>query len=155
MRILVADDDTNTCLSVSTMLKKIGMRPEWTLSGKEAVVRAKWALEQNDAFGAFIIDWMIPDMNGIEVVRQVRKLIGNEMPIIILTAYDWADVEAEAKEAGVTAFCSKPLFMSELRDALSVPFHLSEPQEEEKEPMILQERGFFWRRTMRSIRKSQ
>ncbi len=132
MRILVADDDTNTCLSVSTMLKKIGMRPEWTLSGKEAVVRAKWALEQNDAFGAFIIDWMIPDMNGIEVVRQVRKLIGNEMPIIILTAYDWADVEAEAKEAGVTAFCSKPLFMSELRDALSVPFHLSEPQTEEE-----------------------
>ncbi len=133
MRILVADDDTNTCLSVSTMLKKIGMRPEWTLSGKEAVVRAKWAKEQNDAFGACIIDWMIPDMNGIEVVRQVRKLIGNEMPIIILTAYDWADVEEEAKAAGVTAFCSKPLFMSELRDALSVPFRLSGPQKEETE----------------------
>ncbi len=132
MRILVADDDTNTCLSVSTMLKKIGMRPEWTLSGKEAVIRAKWALEQKDAFGAFIIDWLIPDMNGIEVVRQVRKLIGNEMPIIILTAYDWADIEEEAKAAGVTAFCSKPLFMSELRDALSVPFRLTEPQKEEE-----------------------
>ncbi len=131
MRILVADDDTNTCLSVSTMLKKIGMRPEWTLSGKEAVVRAQWAMEQKDAFGAFIIDWMIPDMNGIEVVRRVRKLIGDKMPIIILTAYDWADVEAEAKEAGVTAFCSKPLFMSELREALSAQFSISEPQKEE------------------------
>ncbi len=132
MRVLVADDDTNTCLSVSTMLKKIGMRPEWTLSGKEAVIRAKWALEQKDAFGAFIIDWLIPDMNGIEVVRQVRKLIGNEMPIIILTAYDWADIEEEAKEAGVTAFCSKPLFMSELRDALSTQFNLSEQKKEEE-----------------------
>lgn len=71
-------------------------------------------------------------MNGIEVVRQVRKLIGNEMPIIILTAYDWADIEEEAKEAGVTAFCSKPLFMSELRDALSTQFNLSEQKKEEE-----------------------
>ena len=93
LRALVADDDTNTCLSVSTMLSKIGMRPEWTISGKEAVIRTKYAVEQGDAFSVYIIDWLIPDMNGIEIVRQIRKVIGDSCPIIILTAYDWADIE--------------------------------------------------------------
>ena len=97
LRALVADDDTNTCLSVSTMLSKIGMRPEWTISGKEAVIRTKYAVEQGDAFSVYIIDWLIPDMNGIEIVRQIRKVIGDSCPIIILTAYDWADIEEEAR----------------------------------------------------------
>ena len=97
LRALVADDDTNTCLSVSTMLSKIGMRPEWTISGKEAVIRTKYAVEQGDAFSVYIIDWIIPDMNGIEIVRQIRKVIGDSCPIIILTAYDWADIEEEAR----------------------------------------------------------
>ena len=123
LHALVADDDTDTCLNVSTMLSKIGMRPEWTISGKEAVIRTKYAVEQGDRFSAFIIDWLIPDMNGIEVVRRIRKLIGDDCPIIILTAYDWADIEDEARAAGVTAFCEKPLFPSELRRVLAEPFH--------------------------------
>ena len=114
LRALVADDDTGTCLNVSKMLQSIGMRPDWTISGKEAVIRAKDAMEQGDAFSVY--------MNGIEVVRQVRKIIGDATPIIILTAYDWTDIETEAKEAGVTAFCAKPLFMSELRSVLAKPF---------------------------------
>ena len=122
LRALVADDDTNTCLNVSTMLSKIGMRPEWTISGKEAVIRTKYAVEQGDEFSVYIIDWLIPDMNGIEIVRQIRKVIGNQCPIIILTAYDWADIEDEARAAGVTAFCEKPLFLSELRRVLAEPF---------------------------------
>ena len=122
LRALVADDDTDTCLNVSTMLSKIGMRPEWTISGKEAVIRTKYAVEQGDAFSVYIIDWLIPDMNGIEIVRQIRKVIGNQCPIIILTAYDWADIEDEARAAGVTAFCEKPLFLSELRRVLAEPF---------------------------------
>ena len=124
LHALVADDDTDTCLSVSTMLSKIGMRPEWTISGKEAVIRTKYAVEQGDTFSVFIIDWLIPDMNGIEVVRRIRKLIGDDCPIIILTAYDWADIEDEARAAGVTAFCEKPLFPSELRRILAEPFHV-------------------------------
>lgn len=124
LHALVADDDTDTCLSVSTMLSKIGMRPEWTISGKEAVIRTKYAVEQGDTFSVFIIDWLIPDMNGIEVVRRIRKLIGDDCPIIILTAYDWADIEDEARAAGVTAFCEKPLFPSELRRVLAEPFHV-------------------------------
>ena len=122
LRALVADDDTDTCLSVSTMLSKIGMRPEWTISGREAVIRTRYAMEQGDEFSVYIIDWLIPDMNGIEIVRQIRRVIGKSCPIIILTAYDWSDIEEEARAAGVTAFCEKPLFLSELRRVLAEPF---------------------------------
>lgn len=118
LRALVADDDYNTCDSVSTMLHEIGMNAEWTLTGKEAVLKAKKASEIHKGYAAFIIDWLMPDMNGIEVTRRIRSAIGQETPIFILTAYDWSDIEQEAKEAGVTAFCRKPLFMSELRQTL-------------------------------------
>ena len=140
LRALVADDDTNTCLNVSTMLSKIGMRPEWTISGKEAVIRTKYAVEQGDEFSVYIIDWLIPDMNGIEIVRQIRKVIGNRCPIIILTAYDWADIEDEARAAGVTAFCEKPLFLSELRRVLAEPFH-AEPASEPAQPTAADLKG--------------
>ncbi|MGN1404798.1 MAG: response regulator [Erysipelotrichaceae bacterium] len=118
LKALVVDDDFNTCDSVTRMLSRVGMRSEWTLSGKEAVLRAKQAIEMNDEFSAYIIDWRLPDMNGIEVTRQIRRQVSKTIPIIILTAYDWTDIEAEALEAGVTAFCSKPMFMSDLRDSL-------------------------------------
>ena len=117
LKALVVDDDFNTCDSVTKMLVKVGMRAEWTLSGKEAVLRARQALEMSDAYHAYIIDWRLPDMNGIEVTRQIRSL-HDDTPIIILTAYDWSDIEVEAKAAGVTAFCAKPMFMSDLRETL-------------------------------------
>jgi CheY-like chemotaxis protein/anti-sigma regulatory factor (Ser/Thr protein kinase) len=138
VRALVADDDTDTCLSICAMLREIGMRPDWTNYGKEAVVRAKEALDHADEFRVFIIDWLMPDQNGIETVRKIRKAIGSNAPIIILTAYDWADIEEEAREAGVTAFCSKPLFMSEMRDVLTRPFlSAQEPQAKQSEPEAL------------------
>ena len=139
LRALVADDDTNTCLSVCAMLREIGMRPDWTNYGKEAVIRAKEAMDQADAFQVYIIDWLMPDQNGIETVRRIRRVIGDSAPIIILTAYDWADIEAEAKEAGVTAFCTKPLFMSELRNMLAQPF----AKREEPQPEVLEEKPDF------------
>ena len=117
LKALVVDDDFNTCDSVTKMLVKVGMRSEWTLSGKEAVLRARQSMELGDAFHAYIIDWRLPDMNGIEVTRQIRSL-GDDTPIIILTAYDWSDIEVEARAAGVTAFCAKPLFMSDIRETL-------------------------------------
>ena len=138
LRVLVADDDTDTCLSISSMLTEIGMRSEWTVSGKEAVVRTKHAVDMGDEFYAYIIDWLMPDMNGIETVRRIRRVIGDSSPIIILTAYDWSDVEEEAREAGVTAFCEKPLFMSELRDILSKPMKVAEP---DPEPVIISPEG--------------
>lgn len=118
LRALVVDDDFNICDSVTKMLEQIGMRSEWTTTGREAVFRAQKAHSDGDPFYSYIIDWLMPQMDGIETVRRIRKVIGNEAPIIVLTAYDWTDIEEEARAAGVTAFCNKPLFMSDLRNVL-------------------------------------
>ena len=141
LKALVVDDDFNTCDSVTKMLVKVGMRSEWTLSGKEAVLRARQSMELGDAFHAYIIDWRLPDMNGIEVTRQIRSL-GDDTPIIILTAYDWSDIEVEARAAGVTAFCAKPLFMSDIRDTLMAA--IGQNQAEQEKP-VLPAAGFDFR----------
>ena len=117
-QVLVADDDIDTCVSVSEMLKELGMRPEWTVSGKEALIRAGVAKQQDDPFRMYIIDWLIPDMNGVEVVRRMRAQIGGNDPVLMLSAYDWTAVEDEARQAGVSAFIDKPVFMSGLCNAL-------------------------------------
>lgn len=130
-RALVVDDDFNTCDSVSYMLQQIGLRAEWTMSGKEAVLRTRQAVMRKDNYCVYIIDWLLPDMNGVEVTRRIRKEMGENVPIIVLTAYDWEDIEEEAKEAGVTAFCSKPLFLSELRNCLR--FIVDKEDEDKKE----------------------
>ncbi len=113
-RALVVDDDFQSCESVVHLLRDIGMRADFTTTGKEALFRTRMAYGEGDSYFAYIIDWIMPDMNGIELVRQIRKLIGDEVPIIILTAYYWGEIEQEAREAGVTAFCTKPLFTSDL-----------------------------------------
>ena len=118
LRALVVDDDFNICDSVSKMLKQLGMRAEWTTSGREAAYRAKIAYEEGDSYHTYIIDWQMPETSGIETARKIRNAVGEEAPIIILTAYDWTDIEEDARAAGVTAFCAKPLFMSDLKSAL-------------------------------------
>ncbi len=134
-RALVVDDDYNTCDSVSYMLQQLGLRAEWTLSGREAVLRTHQAVTRGDNYSVYVIDWLMPDMNGMEVARRIRKEMGEDVPIIVLTAYDWSDIEEEAREAGVTAFCSKPLFMSELRRCLcSVVDAQEEPAEAAADP---------------------
>ncbi len=134
-RALIVDDDMNTCRSVSKMLRDIEMRPDWTVSGKEAIVRAQDAAEMKDEYKVYIIDYLMPDMNGIETVRRIRKVISEDVPIIVLTAYDWSDFEHEAREAGVTAFVSKPIFMSELRAVLTQPV-VSEKIAKEEEAKV-------------------
>ena len=131
-RALVVDDDFNTCDSVSYMLQQMGLRAEWTMSGREAVLRSRQAVDWGDCYSVYIIDWLMPDMNGIEVARRIRKETGEDVPIIVLTAYDWSDIEEEAREAGVSAFCSKPLFLSELRKCLCTV--IADPSEEKEEP---------------------
>jgi len=118
MRALVVDDDFNTCDSVSSMLQQFGMRAEWTLSGKEAILRSRQSINRNDHYSVYIIDWLLPDMNGIEVARRIRQEAKEDVPIIVLTAYDWSDIEEEAKNAGITTLCSKPIFFSELYKCL-------------------------------------
>lgn len=136
-RSLVVDDDLNTCDSVSKMLRQIGMRAEWTTSGREAAYRAKLATEEGDPYHTYIIDWQMPEMSGVETARRIRQSVKSDVPIIILTAYDWTDIEEEAKEAGVTAFCAKPLFMSDLKAALLSANNLADKKEEEAAPWTL------------------
>lgn len=126
LRALVVDDDFHVCDSVSKMLKKIGLRPEWTTSGREAATRAMLAHNDKDPFHTYIIDWQMPDLNGVETTRRIRQIVGKDASIIILTAYEWADIEEEAHNAGVTAFCAKPLFMSDLKNALLSSHNLIE-----------------------------
>lgn len=132
LRALVVDDSMDTCICVSKMLETIGMNPEWTMSGVEAVYKAKYAYERGKPYRAFIIDWLMPDMNGIEVVRRIRSRIGEDTPIIILTAYDWSEIEKEARAAGVTSFCTKPLFLSDLYKTLNEALVKVEPKKEEE-----------------------
>ncbi len=130
LRALVVDDDFNTCDSVSRMLRQLGLRSEWTTSGREAVYRAKQAHEEGDSYHTYIIDWQMPEISGVETARRIRSVVGNDAPIIILTAYDWSDIEEEAKASGVTAFCAKPLFLSDLKSVLLAANNMTEREEE-------------------------
>ena len=118
LRVMVVDDDFNVCDSVSKMLIQLGLRAEWTTSGKEAAHRARTAYEEGNPYHTYIIDWQMPEISGLETARKIRNLAGDDVSIIILTAYDWSDIEEDAKSVGVTAFCAKPLFMSDLKAAL-------------------------------------
>ena len=126
LRALVVDDDPDACGSIADMLGQVGMRCEWTTSGKEAVQCARKAYDEKDPFRTYILDLNMPEQSGIETARNIRKAVGDDIPIIIVTGYDWSDIEKEATEAGIAAFCSKPLFMSDLKAALRKANHLME-----------------------------
>ena len=132
-RALVVDDDIDTCRSVCKMLRSIDMQPDWTVTGKEAVLRAQDAAELNEEYKVYIVDYLMPDMNGIETIRRIRRVIREDVPIIVLTAYDWSDFEKEAREAGATAFVAKPIFMSELRSVLTRPVQMEDTYESTEE----------------------
>lgn len=133
---LVVDDDFNSCDSISAMLAQIGMRADWTMYGREAIMRTHQAIQREDPYGVYIIDWMMPDVNGAEVTRQVRREVGDKCLIIILSAYEWEEIKEEAKAAGATVFLSKPLFISGLYRCLN---QIVDPQEEDKKPKIKKE----------------
>ena len=114
LRVLVADDDPVCCESTCEILNDMGMYSEWVLSGKAAVDRVKARIEQGRDFFAIIIDWRLPDQDGVETTRQIRSIAGDEVPIIILSAYDWTEIEDAARNAGATSFIGKPLFRTKL-----------------------------------------
>ena len=125
-RVLVADDDTDNCVSVCEMLRSFGAEAEWTDSGSDAAARAEEAQRLKKPYGMFILDMRMPGVNGVETAKLIRRSVGDDVPIIMITAYDVNGIEAEAREADVTAFCSKPLFPSELREVISKPFREAE-----------------------------
>ncbi len=112
--VLVADDDIITCESACDMLHELGMLGEWVLTGEEAVERVKQRHEKQDDYFAIILDWKMPGMDGVATTRVIRKAVGEDVPIIIISAYDWSDIELEARAAGANAFISKPMFKSRM-----------------------------------------
>lgn len=132
-KVLVVDENRDSCDSICDMLSDIGMIPEYKHIGDEAVERAREALDSGDKFDAYIIDLLLPNTDGINTARRIREIVGNNEPVIIVSAYDWSDIETEARNAGVNAFCSKPLFISEIEKALSSNFDNSSQSLSKKE----------------------
>ena len=114
LRVLIADDEEDVCVNTCDILNSLGMCSEWVLDGDNAVEKVKQAKQEGREFWAIILDWKMPNKNGIETAREIRRIVGEEVSIIILTAYDWTEVEVEARKAGVNAFISKPLFRSKI-----------------------------------------
>ncbi len=148
LRGLVVDDDMVCCQSVSKMLRQIGMRAEWAPSGREAIARTTEAVELADPFEVYIVDWSMPELSGIETVRQIRQIVGNDSPIILMSAYDWSDIEQEARRAGVTGFISKPLFASDLHHTLERSLGRATDDVPVRESALPQEASFSGKRIL-------
>ena len=149
LRVLVADDDPACCESTCEILNDMKMNSEWVLSGKAAVERVKTRHEQARDFFGVLIDWKLPDQEGVETTRQIRKLIGKEVPIIIISAYDWTEIEQEAREAGVNAFISKPLFRTKLASLFNSLINKSSGEQEGDAPLqTLEEMDLTGRRVL-------
>ena len=116
--VLVVDDDKTCCESTVATLREIGIAGEWVLTGKEAVERCYARHETNRDYFAVILDWKMPEMDGIATARKIRERVGKEVTIIILTSFDFTEIEEEARAAGVNAFMAKPLFRSRLTATL-------------------------------------
>ena len=116
---LVVDNNEDLCHSAAAALKEIGINAEYALSGKEAVEMVKKRHDAQDDYQLVLIDWKMPEMDGLETTREIRKRLGAEVPILIISAYDWSDIKDEAMEAGAHGFISKPLFKSNLYLGLS------------------------------------
>ena len=137
--VLIVDDDRDLCLETAASLKEIGMSPEWTQSGTQAVVMVKERNRAGQDYMVVLLDWLMPDLNGVDTAREIRKAVGREVPIIIITAYDWADIEEEARAAGVDGFLSKPLFQSTLYHGISSLLqHDEKKAAAEEKPQLLQ-----------------
>ena len=116
--MLVVDDDELLCETAMDALKSIGIRAEWTLSGEKAIELVNEHHKKREDYQIILLDWKLPGMNGIQVAKEIRSNLGDEVPILLISAYDWSEFEAEAREAGISGFISKPLFKSSLYHAL-------------------------------------
>ena len=116
--MLVVDDDELLGKAAMDVLKSIGIKAEWALSGEKAIELVIQHHKKRDDYQIILLDWKLPGMNGIQAAKEIRRNLGDEVPILLISAYDWSEFEAEAREAGISGFISKPLFKSTLYHAL-------------------------------------
>ena len=112
--MLVVDDDELLCRTATKELKSIGIKAEWTLSGEKAIELVIQHHNKKDDYQIILLDWKLSGMSGLQVAKEIRRNLGNEIPILLISAYDWSEFETEAREAGISGFISKPLFKSTL-----------------------------------------
>lgn len=136
LNTLVVDDDVTVCESAVVTLKEMGVTAEWVDSGRKAIARVKTLFESRKYFDMILIDWKMPDMDGIETARRIRAIVGPDVTIIIMTAYDWAAIEHEAKSAGVNLLMNKPMFKSTLVSAFSKVLGEKEESQEKDTPVM-------------------
>ena len=134
-KMLVVDDDRLLCESTVAALNSIGVKAEWTLDGESALKLVDEHHHRNDDYQIILLDWKLPGINGIETAREIRRRLGDDVPILLISAYDWSEIEHDARAAGVTGFISKPLFKSTLYYGLRQYAGMSSeaPEHEEEE----------------------
>ncbi len=136
-RVLVVDNNEDLCLSAVSSLKEIGISAHWATDGKKAVEMVRKCHDEGQDYEVVLLDWKMPEMDGLHTAREMRKLLGQRVPILIISAYDWSDIEEEAKEVGIQGFISKPLFKSNLYLGLK-RYMLDEVSEESHEDTKVQ-----------------
>ena len=144
-RMLVVDNNEDLCRSAVETLKEIGVDAEWALSGERALNMVREHHEQGNDYEVVLLDWKMPDMNGLQATREIRRCVGDSIPILIISAYDWSDIEDDAREAGAKGFISKPLFKSNLYLGLS---HLMENGDSEADETDEEEERFTGKRIL-------
>lgn len=112
--MLVVDDDEQLCQSTVASLKSIGITADWTLDGESAVQLIEEHHKNHKEYHIILLDWKLPGIDGIETARRIRNQLGSDVPILLISAYDWSDIEEEAQKAGISGFIPKPLFKSTL-----------------------------------------
>ncbi|MBR3160665.1 MAG: response regulator [Atopobiaceae bacterium] len=127
MSVLVIDDDRIACGHAQLVLGHMGVACETVLSGEEAVELVRIRHARREDFNLILVDWKMPGMDGVETTRQIRSIVGNNTPIIVLTSYNWEDIERQAREAGVDTFASKPLFAGTVMDEFRAAFRKKNP----------------------------
>ena len=147
LRVLVADDEEAACESACEVLRSIGMEPDYVMSGDDAVAAVRDSEKNGRSYVAIILDWKMPGKSGIEAAREIREIVSDDMPIIILSAYDWTAVEQEARAVGVDAFIAKPLFRSRLVHVMR-GLLVSEEVEPASEYEVLQQSDFSGHRVL-------
>lgn len=144
-KVLIVDDDVMVCQHTEQLLRDMHMKAEYVISGSQAVkvIEEKW--KKKESYHMILVDWMMPDMDGIETTREIRKIVGPDVTIVIMTAYDWAIIEKKAKEAGVNMLISKPLFRSALITAFEKIYN---EKDLSSKPIIPQEYDFTGKRLL-------
>ena len=136
-KMLVVDDDETLCRTAVESLDSIGIQADWTLSGEKAIEMVKKHHQMRDDYQIVLLDWKLPGMDGLMVARHIRRIVDTDLPIILISAYDWNDFEAEAKEAGIDGFIAKPLFKSTLYHGLKKYMESDRIQDESQKEQSL------------------